>query len=85
LVLFEIPNEAEVKVIWEEFPMGLKYKEWLQVYNHCVHEDYSFMFINFQKQKSQRIMKNFDQYITTAPDDDGDFDDEDDSLPKKRK
>ena len=63
LILFEIPNEKELEVIYEENPVGLTRKEWDAVYHHCVDEDYSFMFINFQKPKRLRISKKFDSYV----------------------
>lgn len=63
LVLFEIANEKELEVIYEENPVGLTRNEWMNVYQHCVEEDYSFMFINYQKPKRLRISKNFDNYI----------------------
>jgi hypothetical protein len=63
LALFEIANEEEVEVIYKENPVGLKRKEWDEVYRYCVEEDYSFMFINYQKPKRLRISKKFDNYI----------------------
>lgn len=63
LALFEIANEKELEVIYEENPVGLTKNEWMNVYKHCVEEDYSFMFINYQKPKRLRISKKFDNYI----------------------
>lgn len=64
LIVFEIPNENEVKVIYEENPMGMKYEPWMQVYDYCVSGDHSFMYINYQrKEKTMRIMKNFKEYV----------------------
>lgn len=63
LLVYEIGNEQEVFVIYEEYSMGLNFKEWLEVYRHCTEKDYSFMFINFQKPKKERIMKNFTEVV----------------------
>ncbi len=67
LVLFEIGNEREVFVIYEEFAMGLKLKDWLEAYDHCISEPHSFMFLNFKQEKRFRIMKNFDKYVFVVP------------------
>jgi hypothetical protein len=64
LILFEIPNEAELKAIYEEFPMGMKYDDWIKVYNYCVDGDFNFLFYNLKvKEKRLRIMKNFDEHV----------------------
>jgi len=63
LLAYEIGNEQEVFVIYEEYSMGLNFKQWLEVYRHCTEADYSFMFINFQKPKKERIMKNFQEIV----------------------
>ena len=67
-ILFEIPNEKEIEVIYEENPLSMKRKRWEEVYEHCTSDDYNFMFFNFQKPKAFRIMKNFDSYIHVATD-----------------
>lgn len=63
LIIFEIPNDREVEVIYEENPMGLKRPEWMEVYNHAIEGDHDFMFINYQKPKRLRIMKNFQKLL----------------------
>jgi hypothetical protein len=63
LIVFEIPNENEVKAIYEENPVGLKYPDWIQMYNFCTEGEHNFMFINYQAKKSMRIMKNFTEYV----------------------
>ncbi len=63
LIVFEIGNEREVQVIYEEYAMGLGRDQWLESYKFATNEDHSFMFINFQRQKRLRIMKNFSSYI----------------------
>lgn len=63
LIVFEIGNEKEVEVIYEEWPMGLKKDDWMDLYKYATEGDHSFLYINFQKPKRMRIMKNFDQYL----------------------
>jgi len=63
LIVFEIGNEREVQVIYEEYAMGLKSDDWLELYKHATEADHSFLFINFQKEKRLRMMKNFDQVL----------------------
>ena len=58
-IIFEIPNDREVSVIYEENPMYLKKNDWLEVYEHAVDGDFNFLFINYQKPKRLRMMKNF--------------------------
>jgi len=59
LIIFEIPNEKEIEVIQEENPMYLKKNEWMELYEHAVEGDHDFLFINYQKPKRLRMMKNF--------------------------
>ncbi len=63
LIVFEIGNEREVQVIYEEYAMGLNSKDWLEVYKHCTEEEHSFLYLNYQKPKKMRIMKNFTNYV----------------------
>lgn len=63
LVTWEIPNEGELKVLYEENPLGMKRDQWDQVYKYCTGDEYSFMYINYKKPKRLRIMKNFDQVV----------------------
>lgn len=63
LIVFEIGNEKEVEVIYEEWPMGLKRDDWMELYQFATKDDHSFLYINFQKPKRLRLMKNFDQYL----------------------
>lgn len=69
LITFEIPNEAEVKVVYEENPVGLKRDTWDQVYRHCTQGDYDFMYINVKRPRALRVMKNFDQFVFIGKDD----------------
>ena len=63
LIVFEIGNEKEVQVIYEEYAMGLKYDDWLELYKFATSDDHSFLYINFQKPKRLRMMKNFTDYL----------------------
>lgn len=63
IVFFEIANEKELEVIYQDFPMGYKYEDWLKIYHYCTQGDHDFCFIDFQKPKHQRIMKNFDEFV----------------------
>lgn len=63
LVVFEIGNERELEVIYEEFPMGLHIKDWMELYRHCVREPHGFLYINFQQNREDRIMKNFNEFL----------------------
>ena len=63
LILFDISNDKELEVIFEEFSMGLKKPQWLEAFAHCVAEEFGFMFLNFQREKKLRIMKGFNEYL----------------------
>jgi hypothetical protein len=63
VIVFEIANEKELEVIFEENPMNLKKDDWMQVYQHATDGDHDFMFINYQKPKRLRIMKNFEKIL----------------------
>lgn len=63
LIVFEIGNEKEVIVIYEEFAMGLKYDQWLESYREATEGDHSFLYINFQQPKRLRMWKNFQEVL----------------------
>jgi hypothetical protein len=63
LIIFEIPNEKEIEVIFEENPNYLKRDEWMEAYEYATNGDHDFLFINYQKPKRLRLMKNFDQVV----------------------
>lgn len=67
LVVFEIPNDREVQVVYEENPMNLKQDQWEEMYRHATEGDHNFLFINYQKPKRLRCMKNFDSVLFHAP------------------
>lgn len=68
LIVFEIGNEKEVEVIYEEYPMGLRREDWMEVYNYATKDDHSFLYLNIQAPKGLRIMKNFEQYLMVKKD-----------------
>lgn len=63
LILFEIANDKEVYVIYEENTMGLKKDEWMELFEHCTSEKYGFMYLNAKADKGMRCMKNFDKFV----------------------
>jgi hypothetical protein len=63
LVLFEIPNLSELKVIYEENPEGMHEDEWMRVYKYATDEPYSFLYINNKFPKGQRVYKKFDTLL----------------------
>ncbi len=63
IIIFEIPNQSELKQIYEEFSNGLSEEQWMAAYNYCIKEPHGFMYINMRMPKDQRIMKNFEQIL----------------------
>ena len=70
LTVFEIGNEKELEVIYEEFAMALKIKDWMEVYRYCVVEPHGFMYFNFQQPREDRIMKNFTEFLYVRDEED---------------
>jgi hypothetical protein len=66
LILFEIPNMSELKVIYEENPDNLPEDEWLKVYRHATKDPFDFLYMNNKFKKGQRLFKNFDTMLTIA-------------------
>ena len=67
-MVFEIGNDMEIEGIYKEYGMGLSYDEWLEVYDACTDEEYGFLFINLQRPKRKRMMKNLEVEFTHVPD-----------------
>lgn len=59
LILFEVPNMSELKVVYEEWPCSMSEEVWMQVYEYAVNEPYAFMYINTHFPKGRRVYKNF--------------------------
>jgi GTPase SAR1 family protein len=65
LIIFEIANNKELDVIYEENECGLKKDKWEEIYKFCVEDNpYDFMFLDItKKDRNSRVMKNFDQIV----------------------
>ena len=63
LIIFEIFSDAEIKTIMEEYPMGMRKRQWYEAYVYCVGDDFGFMYYDVMKPKRLRVMKNFDQVV----------------------
>lgn len=75
IIIFDIPNLSERKVIYEENPEGLTEKEWMKVYSHATRDDYSFLYINNKFRKGETMFKRFDKLLRVkfkGLDEDGD-------------
>ena len=69
LIVFEIYSDGELEAIYQEYPMGMKKKQWMEMFAHCIKGQHSFLFYDIQKPKAMRIMKNFDSVIYFKEDD----------------
>ena len=63
LIVFEIPNEKELEVIYEENSLYMKKRPWYEMYEYAIDGDHDFLFINYQQPKKLRAMKNFNEVI----------------------
>lgn len=63
VILFETPNEKELEVLYQENPCSMKKADWLSCYYECTMEPFSFMFINYKRDKPLRISKRFDEFL----------------------
>ena len=63
LILFEIPNQKELKEIYAENNSGLDYLEFKEVYEYVHQQSYNFININYFNPKKKRIYKNFTESI----------------------
>lgn len=63
LVCFEIPNKAELKVIYEEWPENMDEDEWMAVYREATDKPYSFLYLNNSFPRGHRAFINFDQRV----------------------
>ena len=60
-ILMKINNKKELKRIAEEKSGHLDYKDFLEIYNYCTREPYSFMLIDTRSNTSIPFKKNFDE------------------------
>lgn len=63
LIVFEIPSEKEIEVIFRENSLYMKRDDWMELYDYATEGDHDFLFINYQKPKRLRAMKNFDKIL----------------------
>jgi hypothetical protein len=70
IIIFEIPNQKEVESIYEDHPMHLDYKQWLKVYEYATTGAFNYLYINYQRPKELRMMKNFSKVIFIKDDQD---------------
>lgn len=67
LILFTIHNEQEIRVIFEEYPMGLvDFEAWKSVYKYCTLDPHAFMFYDTLKPAGKRVMRNFLKYVNVG-------------------
>lgn len=65
LILFCIPNQQEVEVIYAENPVFLAKPCWMEMFRYATEEPFSFLYINYQTVKrDERCMKNFDEILS---------------------
>ena len=59
----KICNKKELKIIAEEKSGHLDYKDFLEMYNYCTKDPYSFMTIDAKPTATITFRKNFDEPI----------------------
>ena len=62
-ILMKIGNKKEIKRIAEETSGDLDYKDFLEIYNYCMKEPYSFMTIDARSTATTPFKKKFDELI----------------------
>ena len=65
----KIGNKKEVKRITEEKSGRLDYEDFLEIYNYCTREPYSFMTIDTRPTASVTFKKNFNEPIDLSAED----------------
>jgi hypothetical protein len=50
----------ELEVIYEEFPMDLKWDDWIALYNAATEEKHDFLFIDMYGPEDFKMRKCFD-------------------------
>lgn len=61
-IIFKINSDNELKVIYEEYPLGFTKNEWYDMYKECTDEKHGFMYFDLKKPPGQQIMCCF-KYI----------------------
>ena len=62
-IIMKINNKKELKRIAEEKSGHLDYKDFLEIYNYCTREPYSFMTIDARSTANIPFKKNFNDII----------------------
>lgn len=60
LLIYKIGNMKELEVIYEEFPMDLKWDDWIDLYNAATEEKHDFLFIDMYGPEDFKMRKCFD-------------------------
>lgn len=63
LLIYKIGNMKELEVIYEEYPMDLKWDEWLALYNSATKEKHDFLFIDMYGPDEYRMRRGFDKAL----------------------
>ena len=66
LVCFEIPNLAELKTVYEEWPTDLPEEAWTRAYKFATEKNFSFMYVNNHFPKGHRMFRNFETKLQFA-------------------
>ncbi len=67
LICFDIANDKEREVIYEENTAGLDRNSWEQAYKYCTRGKYDFMYINSKMERGERMWKNFEEMVFFKP------------------
>ena len=62
-ILMKMGNKRELKSIAEENSGHLDFKDFLNIYNYCTKEPYSFMLVDTRPTARVTFKKNFDEPI----------------------
>ena len=63
ILFFEIPNEKSLEQIYEEYPMNLKKKDWMIMYDYVMKEQFAFMILNTQNSRGKKVQNGFKEYL----------------------
>jgi hypothetical protein len=61
VIILKIFSETEIQTIRDELPMDMHPKRWMDVYDICTADQFSFMYFNSQQVEGKRVFKNFEQ------------------------
>lgn len=63
LLIYKIGNMKELEVIYEEFPMDLRWEEWYELYREATSEKHDFLFIDMYGPEEYKMRKGFDKAL----------------------